>query len=76
MAFSWPDGWSWGLVGRRQLGLEGDGKGKGGWEVVMRVGAWWVATREKGGGYERSDGVNDVSWRQGRMMEKADWKID
>lgn len=63
-------------MGGRQLGLEGDGGGEGGWEVVMRVGTWWVATRKKGGGYGRSDGVNDVSWRLGSMMERAYQKID
>ena len=60
----------------RQLGLEGNGGGEGGWEVVMRVGTWWVEMKEEGGGYGRSDEVNDVSWRQGSMMERADRKID
>lgn len=42
----------------------------------MRVGTRSVATRNKGGGYGRSDEVNDVSWRQASMMERADRKID
>ena len=60
----------------RQYGLESDVGGEGGWEVVMRVGTRWVATRKKAGGYGRSDGVNNVSWRQGSMIERADRKID